>query len=79
MVEAAELREAALTLARGIAANAPMSVRASVVLLRDAGHLDDAEASRLHLAAGLDISRSADAAEGVQAFLARRSPQWKNQ
>jgi acetyl-CoA C-acetyltransferase len=79
VVEAPQLREAALRLARRIAANAPMSVRASVALLREAGRFDDAEASRRSLAAALDISHSADATEGVQAFLARRSPQWRNQ
>jgi enoyl-CoA hydratase/carnithine racemase len=72
----AELREAALDLARGIAANAPVAVRESLKIARGAFDYSD-EALRAQSRAGSEIVlASADAQEGARAFLEKRAPQW---
>ncbi len=80
LTEPVKLLDEALSLARGIAANAPLSVRASRRILRDVlnGRLTDDESGW----AATDEERrklrgTHDAAEGAKAFAAKRPPQWQ--
>ncbi|GAC1337902.1 MAG: crotonase/enoyl-CoA hydratase family protein [Candidatus Dormibacteria bacterium] len=76
LVPAARLMESARALADRICANAPLAVRESVALLRQAAALDDARAWQLSAAARERLLASADFGEGARAFLEKRSPSW---
>jgi len=67
----------ALTLARRIVANAPLSVAESRRLCAAALDATDASLSRLSLEAMARLMTSEDAKEGVRAFLDKRLPNWK--
>lgn len=74
-----ELLDCALQLARTIAANAPLSVRAGKALVRHA-----VESDRDELRAAADdlyrvVYESPDALEGPRAFREKRPPQWTGQ
>ncbi|MFJ6573952.1 enoyl-CoA hydratase-related protein [Streptomyces sp. NPDC091292] len=77
VVPACELRAAAARLARTIAGNAPLSVRAAkqTVLLDPALALDDAFAAAERLWEPVYLSD--DARNGPRAFAEKRTPQWK--
>jgi enoyl-CoA hydratase/carnithine racemase len=76
VVPAAELRERTQDLALGIAANAPLSVRAAkrTAYLSAQHPRSDAYARAAEIWA--PVYRSADAQEGPAAFRDRRTPQW---
>jgi enoyl-CoA hydratase/carnithine racemase len=78
VVPAADLMKHCLAIARQIAANAPLSVRAAKCMVQD-----------IHVAAGLDVAKqmsarvwkpvyeSEDAIEGPRAFREKREPAWR--
>lgn len=68
--------DTAVALATTVAANAPLGLAASKELARLAV-TDDAEATRRLKQWQREVFRSADAAEGAQAFLERRTPRWQ--
>lgn len=76
VVEPADLMAAAMTLARQIAANAPLAIEATLALSNAAAHGDEARHWVLsdRLWAGLDGSH--DAREGALAFVEKRAPRW---
>lgn len=70
------LLDAARALAGRIATNAPLAVRESLSILRQAAVLDDATAWRLSAAARERVLASDDFREGARAFLEKRPPSW---
>ena len=75
MAAASEIGDAVSTLAREIAANAPLTLKATKEMIRRV-----AARRRLHPGDDRDLVEmcytSADFREGVAAFLAKRKPQW---
>ena len=63
-------------LADRICRNAPLAVRESLAIAREALRLDDAEAWERSAAAMARVRASADASEGVQAFVEKRPARW---
>jgi len=63
-------------LADRICRNAPLAVRESLAIARDALRIDDDEAWERSAAAMARVRDSADAKEGVQAFVDKRPAQW---
>ncbi len=76
IVPRTELPDAALALARSIAANAPLAVRASLAIARKAHDLTDYDLSALSLIASDKALNSEDFAEGARAFIEKREPCW---
>ncbi|MBL6459188.1 enoyl-CoA hydratase/isomerase family protein [Belnapia sp. T6] len=76
VVPAAEVREAALGLARRVTANAPIAVRESLAIARQALVLDDEELWRLSRAASDRMKQTEDFQEGPRAFVEKRPPRW---
>jgi enoyl-CoA hydratase len=68
---------AALELARTIAANAPLSVRESLAIARMCQDLTEEELRPLSREATARVFSSEDAKEGPRAFLEKRTPVWK--
>lgn len=60
-----------------IVAMAPLSLRAIKQTVNRTGHLSPAEAQAIKLPAVIAALKSADADEGVQAFLEKRAPVWQ--
>ena len=77
LCEPGEARTRACALAHGIASNAPLAVRASKAVVRDA--LDWSEEEGWHRIAEIapPLIASADAMEGAIAFAEKRAPVWK--
>lgn len=71
-----ELVPRALMLAREIAGNAPLAVRASLDLARRAVSIPEREFREATRAARAEIMASQDYREGSRAFLEKRSPDW---
>src|ERR1019366_754195 len=76
VVPADRLMEEALALAGTIAENAPLAVRASKRVMKQAGELPDAEGWAISNAAMPEVFGSADAMEGPVAFAEKRKPNW---
>jgi enoyl-CoA hydratase/carnithine racemase len=75
-VPSEEVLDAALELARRVAANAPLSVQEGLALSRDAGDLHPDEARAATEAALARLRTTADFVEGPRAFLEKRPPVW---
>jgi enoyl-CoA hydratase len=76
VVPARKLMEEALALAGTIADNAPIAVRVSKRVMRQAGELPDADGWAVNNAAVSEVFGSADAQEGPIAFAEKRKPNW---
>jgi len=80
VVPPAQLADAALALAREIAANAPLSLRGNKAAINAVaaagGRLDEAVAAQLEAARRAAFA-SADLQEGLRAFAERRRPVWR--
>jgi enoyl-CoA hydratase/carnithine racemase len=76
LVEAEDVVGTARALADRICRNAPLAVRESLAIARDALRIDDDEAWERSAAAMTRVRDSADAKEGVQAFVDKRPAQW---
>jgi enoyl-CoA hydratase len=76
VVPAERLMEESLALADAIAKNAPLAVRVSKRVMKQAGELPDAEGWAINNAAMPEVFGSADAMEGPIAFAEKRDPVW---
>lgn len=76
VVPAAEVREAALGLARRVTANAPIAVRESLAIARQALVLGDDELWALSRAGSDRVKQTEDFQEGPRAFVEKRPPRW---
>lgn len=77
LVPAGQVVEKALELARTINQNAPIAVRESLAIVRQAYDLQDAELRRLSDEAQARLQRTQDFYEGATAFVEKRAPVWK--
>lgn len=66
----------AITLARQLGAGAPLSVRATKALVREAARWSDEQLLSRQSELNRDILASQDALEGARAFAEKRRPQW---
>jgi enoyl-CoA hydratase len=71
-----QVMDEALALAERIAKNAPMAVRLSKQVMRQAAELTESEAWVVNDAVFGEIGRSPDAMEGAIAFAEKREPNW---
>jgi enoyl-CoA hydratase len=71
-----QLLDAALALAGRVAANAPLAVRTSKRVMREARELTESESWKVNDEAFGAIGASADALEGAVAFAEKRAPKW---
>lgn len=78
VVPVEQLREAAIELANIIAGNAPVSVRESLKILRQANALSEEDLIALSVKTGINIAGTNDAKEGASAFMQKRRPRWTN-
>jgi enoyl-CoA hydratase len=76
LVPAADVRDASLKLAGEVAANAPIAVRESLVVARQALELEDKSLRDLSEKAWHAIAQSEDFKEGPRAFIEKRAPRW---
>jgi enoyl-CoA hydratase len=76
VVPASGLMEEALALAGTITANAPLSVRTTKRVMKQAGELTEAEGWAINAVAMAEVFGSADAMEGATAFAEKRTPNW---
>jgi enoyl-CoA hydratase/carnithine racemase len=76
VVPAAEVQSSALALARKVCANAPVAVRESLAIARQAADLDHDALWELSRAAGQRIRQTEDFREGPRAFVEKRPPRW---
>jgi enoyl-CoA hydratase len=71
-----KLMDEALALANTIARNAPLAVRVSKRVMKQAGEVPDAEGWKINNVAVPEVFGSADAQEGPIAFAEKRDPVW---
>lgn len=76
VVPADQLREAALALARRVVVNAPVAVRESLGVARQAPDLAEAELWEVSRAASERVRATEDFKEGPRAFVEKRPPRW---
>jgi len=79
LVPAGQARESASELARQVAANSPVAVRAAKQALRNGAGLALAAALDIEDAAWRTAAGSADRREGIAAFAEKRPPVWPSQ
>ena len=79
VVAGPDVLDSALALAELVAANAPLAVRSSKRVMREARELTEAESWTVNDEAFGAIGRSADALEGAVAFAEKRPPVWRGQ
>lgn len=77
LVPALELQDTALSLAQRIARNAPLAVRESLAIARQAHDLDETPLRHLSAEGLARVAASEDLREGLQAFIEKRAPQWR--
>jgi enoyl-CoA hydratase/carnithine racemase len=77
VVPTEKVLESAIDLARSITVNAPVSVRESLIVARQASDKPDAELRVLSKQHSMIVSRTEDSKEGPRAFLEKRPAQWK--
>jgi enoyl-CoA hydratase len=77
VVAGPEVLDAALALAERIAKNAPLAVRVSKSVMKQAVEVSEAEAWEINNKAFGEIGRSSDAMEGAIAFAEKRAPNWQ--
>jgi enoyl-CoA hydratase/carnithine racemase len=77
VVPAATLLEEAIALAERIAANAPLAVRYSKSVMKQAAEVAEAEGWKINGKAVGVVFSSADAMEGPIAFAEKRAPNWQ--
>lgn len=70
--------EVALELAERICANSPVAVRESLRVINRSIDAADTLAWQLSEQAAATVRASADSREGIDAFLAKRAPHWRN-
>jgi len=71
-----QVLDEALALAGHIAENAPLSVRNSLRMVREAGDLSEQDAWKRSGELAGEVGRSNDAIEGATAFAEKRKPNW---
>lgn len=76
VVPAAEVRQAVLKLARRAAVNAPIAVRESLKVARQAYDRPEAELWDIASAASQHVRATEDFKEGPRAFVEKRPPRW---
>jgi enoyl-CoA hydratase len=76
LCEEGEALGAARALAATIARNAPLAVRESARIVREAQDRPESEAFDRHRGVVRSVAASADASEGASAFVEKRSPVW---
>jgi enoyl-CoA hydratase/carnithine racemase len=76
VVPAAQVVDEALALARRITRNAPLAVRESLQIARQADDLDEAQLRALSLQARKRVQATEDYKEGPRAFIEKRPPRW---
>lgn len=72
-----QVMEEAKSLARQIMVNAPIAVRESLSVTRQAFDATDAELMKAGTAAFMVVAQTEDMQEGPRAFLEKRPPEWK--
>jgi enoyl-CoA hydratase/carnithine racemase len=77
VVPAGKLIDEAMALADAIAENAPLAVRWTKRIMREAADLTDEEGWKLNAEAVAAVFSSADAMEGPVAFAEKRKPNWQ--
>jgi enoyl-CoA hydratase len=77
VVPAADLMPEAIGLAERIAANAPLAVRYSKSVMKQAAELSEEEGWKVNAEAVGVVFSSADAMEGPIAFAEKRAPKWQ--
>jgi crotonobetainyl-CoA hydratase len=77
VVPAGELMNEAIALAERIAANAPLAVRYSKRVMKEAAELPEHEGWKINTEAVGVVFSSADAQEGPIAFAEKRPPKWQ--
>ena len=77
VVPGAQVLDAAITLAERIVKNAPLAVRTSKSVMKQAMELNEERAWALNTDSFAMIGRSADALEGAVAFAEKREPHWR--
>jgi len=77
VVPSSKLKDEAVRIAHQIANNAPLAVKESLGIARQAFDRSDAELAAISQAASSRVIHSEDFDEGARAFIEKRTPNWK--